>query len=193
MTLNNNLEVEHEPIKNKEEKSIAILVKYSLEFLTAFEIELRHNPKISIEDFHHKFSDYMNKGESRAPYPLINQGVLIAHLYGMIVYPKETLRDELPTDKLLKELSRDVWGNFEVLSLPNRGEFKDKDENEWTFDFFIKKMRNSISHGRVNVDSDMNFTFEDMDGTKIKFDIHELIKFTYQLYGTYLDDWKFVD
>lgn len=177
-----------EPIKNKEQKSLAIAVKLSLEFLTAFEIELDRNPDLSIGEFYRKYLDYINWDQPDVHYPLINQGTLLSHLYGMIVYPWETLRDSLPEGMMLSNLPKEDWGEFEILSLPDG-----QNESQLSFNYFIRKMRNAISHGRVKVENEMNFYFSDQDGAEIKFGINELVKFIYKLYATYLNDWKEFD
>jgi len=175
-----------ESIINKEEKSTAIAVKLSLEFLTVFEMELRDNPGLTVSEFYQKYLKHIQWDQPDNPYPLINQGSLLAHLYGMIVYPWETLKASLPAGTLLNDLSQDEWGIYEIISLPNG-----QNINQLPFEFFIRKLRNAISHGRVKVDSAMNFFFSDQDGTIIKYGINELEKFIYKFYNSYLNDWKF--
>lgn len=175
-----------EPIINKEEKTTAMGVKQSLEFLTAFQVALRDNPTLTVGEFYQQYLKYIRWDQPDNPYPLINQGSLLAHLYGMIVYPWETLKASLPAGTLLNDLPKDEWGIYEIISLPNG-----QNASQLSFEFFVKKLRNAISHGRVKVDSEMNFFFSDQDGTSIKYGIHELVKFIYKFYNSYLNDWKF--
>ena len=52
-----------------------------------------------------------------------------------------------------------------------------KNEDELTLEFFIRKIRNAISHASVEITNDMNFIFHDKDGTQIKYSINGLQTF----------------
>ncbi len=172
-------------IENRENKSTLIAIKISLEFLTAFELELQHNPNTSVNDFYHKFLAHIHWDQPSKRYNLINQGSLLAHLYGMVVYPKETLSQNLSMQKKFSEFLETTWGRFDIVSLPNGIRKEDIQ-----FEFFFRKLRNAISHGNVEVDSTMKFYFKDKDGTEIVVELDELVKFMYALYNASLNDWN---
>lgn len=180
---------EFEPVKNKEQKSVAIAVQFSLEFLTAFEFELRNNPDLSVSNFHKKFLDYKKWDQSESP-PLINQGTLLAYLYGLLVYPWGALQEGFPAPESLSELAPEKWGKYTIHHLADG-----YCAENLKLQFFLSKIRNAISHSTVEITDEMSFVFKDVRIEKraaiIEFDIHELIKFVQELYRVYLDDWNF--
>ena len=180
-----------EPVKNKDHKSVSIAIQFSLEFLTAFELRLAHNPDLTIKKFYDDFLNHKNWDKPEAP-PLINQGTLLAYLYGLIVYPWEALQEGFPTQKNLNELAPEKWGKYTIHYLADG-----YDPKNLKLQFFLSKIRNAISHATVEITDEMSFVFKDEYRPKmaaiIEFDIHEITKFAQKLSGVYLDDWNFED
>ena len=57
-------------------------------------------------------------------------------------------------------------------------------EKDFTTEFLIRKLRNAISHGSVDISDNMNFTFSDSDGTVVRFTIGDLQQFV-QMFRRY--------
>ena len=172
-------------MKFLEEKTIIKQVDLNMNFLGKFVMALQSSPQLPIIKF---FEDWQKSigFNNHELYSIVNQGVILTHLYGLIVFPKVVFHNEIPTIKI-GEINMEEWGNPNFLSLPGELRKKDKrvlgidsvsNESELTLEFFIRKLRNSISHNRVSISESMDFVFEDEDGTKVKFDISGVQKFT---------------
>lgn len=177
-------------IHKKDEKSIAVAVKQSLEFLTGFEVHRTNYPDMPLDLFFNRFLEGIGWDQPENPMPLINQGSLLAHLYGLIVYPWEALQDGFPVGKTVNELDPNEWGTYSIIHLA-----PGYDPNNLDLRFFLKKIRNAISHATVDILDDMSFVFKDMRvpnrAATIKFEINDLMTFVLRLYSSYLDDWNF--
>lgn len=161
-------------MKKKNEKTIIKQVSLNLNFLGSFIVEIDQNPEKTIKDF---FEDWQKSvgWDQKDNYSLFNQGVIITHLYGILIYPKEIFWEDIPKIKI-SNINNDKWGNFDIL------EYRDeKDSSEINLKFIIRKLRNSLSHGDFVINNNMDIIFNDLDKFSIKFKIGELQKFTNEL------------
>lgn len=79
-----------------------------------------------------------------------NQYQFICSLYAYIVLPKEALFKNIPKNLSINELNQN-WG----LTSLNKTKMK--------FDYFLRRLRNAISHGNVECDENLVFHFRDED------------------------------
>lgn len=97
-----------------------------------------------------------------------NQYQLISTLYTYIVLPKESFFDRIPENIMTNELNEN-WGLKKVESHSLR--------------LFIRRLRNSISHGNIEFTSDLIFTFVDNNQRKsddifnVAMESNDVIKF----------------
>ncbi len=187
-----------EKIKQIEEKTIAKQTYLSINLLGNLMNNIRTNPDKKLSDFINDWQKSIGWDKTEN-YSILNQGVILTHLYGLIVYPKVVFHNQIPKIKL-DQINKIEWGGFEFLSFPSYLSKNDKDtfgtetissEKEMTLEFLIRKIRNAISHARIKIYENMDFVFEDEDGTKIRFKISGLQKFTEKFQSCYLSDtWK---
>ena len=154
-------------MKQIEEKTIITQVRINLNFLAAFTEESKTNK--AIKDFFDRWQKSIgcNKKE---PYSLLNQGVILTSLYGLIVYPKEIFFNNIPATPI-ENLKEEKWGKISIEKCPQ------EDKN---LRGIIRRIRNSLSHARFTIYENLNFTFEDgkcKDNTIIVFRIDDLQKF----------------
>ena len=172
------------------EKIIVRQTELSIDFLGHFIIQLKSDPNKTLVDFIAEWQNSIHWDKSEN-YSIVNQGVILTHLYGLIVYPKEIFHNDIPQIRL-KDINYKSWGNFEILSMP-QGEIKilgEKkvftNEDELTLEYLIRKIRNSLSHASVEIFDNMDFIFIDKDQSKIKFSISGLQTFTKKFMNSYL-------
>ncbi|WP_214516292.1 HEPN family nuclease, partial [Aliivibrio fischeri] len=91
-------------------------------------------------------SSYADSGFSLDNHHFFNQNQLMTSLLVYVVYPKESFWDQLPKCKL-KELN-EKWGLHTI-------------SEDYDLQFLVRKIRNSISHGRVIITENLEFEFED--------------------------------
>jgi hypothetical protein len=92
-----------------------------------------------------KFSDYLQQFKKKNEgCDIINPGILIAFAYIAFVYPKETSLDMIDVSEL----------DFSKFSFR-------KDEGEVKPKAIVRRLRNSIAHGRYSIARDAKITFED--------------------------------
>ena len=161
------------------EKTIIVQIALNLDLLGHLVMRLKSNPEMSLANFFKNWQK-STKWDSDDSYSIFNQGVLLTHLYGLIVFPKEVFKEEMPKTKLNKKVKNE-WGSFEFLSFPSV-----LNKEDMTLEFVIRKIRNAISHASVEISEEMDFVFSDKDGTKIKFTIKGLQKFTEKFKLCYL-------
>lgn len=177
-----------------EEKNIITQIAVNVNLLSFFEFNLKANPNISINEFFTNWQKSIS-WDKNENYLIVNQGVILTHLYGLIMYPKEIFHSDIP-NKLIKEIKKEEWGSFEVLNLPihlNKNDKKNMEletiteEGQMTIEFFIRKIRNSIGHGRVEILEDSSYIFNDEDETRIKFKLDGLKKFIQKFREGYIN------
>jgi hypothetical protein len=175
------------------EKIIAVQTALNLDLLGCLVMRLSSDPEMSLSDFFESWQKSINWDQDKK-YSVVNQGVVLTHLYGLIVFPKEVFKEEVPKTKLNKTVENE-WGNFEFLSFPSLLNNADKLmfgvdtvslKEDMTLEFVIRKIRNAISHANVEINEEGDFIFFDKDDTKIKFTINGLQKFTERLRSCYL-------
>lgn len=152
---------------NKQREIIA-LAALSMDLLEDLAIDLSKVPNKTLSSF---INDWKFKNQINEKFSIVNQGVILTHLYGLIILPKEVYEGRLPKQKLDMDTISE-WGGFNFIKLPEKlnGYFKKQlniqsaaDVNQLTLEFLIVKLRNSISHGSVKISTKMEFTFVDND------------------------------
>ena len=184
-------------MKQIDEKTIALQTFLSIDLLGSLTNSIRTNPDKTLSDF---FNDWQksHRWDSTESYSIVNQGVILTHLYGLIAYPKEVFNNQIPIIKL-DQIDKKEWGRFEFISFPSPSLLSKKDkgvfgvetvtsEREMTLEFLVRKIRNSISHAHITIYKNMDFDFEDKDGTKIHFDISGLHQFTRKFKSCYVSN-----
>ncbi len=129
----------------------------------------RNNEEITLKAIQDEWSEkYLIQIREDNHY-FLNQYQYITSLLAFIVIPKEIIFENLPNLNIAN--LPDTWG------LTNIGDYDLK--------LFIRRMRNSISHGRIIVNNQMNFTFNDVnpnnnnDYFECTFSEHNLRKFVH--------------
>jgi hypothetical protein len=105
-------------------------------------------------------------------YSTFDAGTLLMLLYGMIVFPWESLKKILRKDKYLKHTNLGDWCNYRILNITPAMQRK-----PLQLYFVLGLMRNAISHANVKIDEDLEITFRSKEGTVIAFHFKELKKF----------------
>ena len=138
--------------------------------------QLHDNPSQSLSSFYSSFLTKISVEKIEGKTVIKTPGALLSSLYMLIVFPQQRLKLKNGN----KEFNPDELGTPEI----------DWKEKTPTLAMFIKKIRNSISHGRISFDDQMKVTFEDGKVTKnggfvvdfkIKISIEDLDKFTARL------------
>ena len=98
-----------------------------------------------------------------------NQYQLISSLYVFVVLPKESFFDSIPSGIKTDSL-KDAWGINQLLPA-------------YELKYFLRRIRNAVSHGRIEFTKNIDFTFTDMDQNKtdifkVKLSGKELMDFT---------------
>lgn len=104
----------------------------------------RNNDKITLKEIQNEWTS-MYKLEGNQHF-FLNQYQYITSLLAFLVIPKESIFNELPDLKISKLPSK--WG------IINKGDI--------TLNQFIRRIRNSIAHGNINVSENMMFNFKDV-------------------------------
>jgi hypothetical protein len=84
---------------------------------------------------------------NRNEHSFLNQYQYITSLLAFIVIPKENIFEGLP--------------ELKISELPSNWGIKDK--GDFALKYFIRRMRNSISHGDIKVSENMTFNFRDIN------------------------------
>lgn len=150
-----------------EEKTIIAQVRLNLAFLTAFIQAVKFNPNQKIKDFFDKFHEDIKWDKKDERYSLLNQGIILTSLYGLIVYPKEKFFGKIPKIPI-QSLNINEWGKISIYNCPH---------NDRNLKNMIRRIRNSLSHGRVTIDQNLNFIFVDgKDESAVDFQINISIR-----------------
>jgi len=145
----------------------------NLAFLIHLQNSLKEDSNTSLEDA---------IGEFKKEYPrftIINKDIIVMQLYRGIVIPWESLKRKLPKKIMMSDLDTSVWGNYKILDYDPRHSI-----NKMDLRFFIRKLRNAISHNKIKILDDHSVIFRDREGTKIKYEWKELLKLLEQLTNT---------
>ena len=106
----------------------------------------KNNPNITLKEVLDTFSESYGFDPRENDFAFYNQWQLINSLYAYICIPKEKNFTALP-DIPLSDLSK-KWG-------------LKKQHQVYTLNEFIRFMRNAISHGHIEVNESLIFTFKD--------------------------------
>ena len=136
-----------------------------MNFLNAIEQSILDDKDISLKSFVEQFKA-TNQG-----FELLNKHVILIHLYGSIVLPWESLKKKLPKKIMMSEIDPEEWGYFKIMNHNTRHPIHKMDLR-----FFLRKLRNSISHNNAFVNDDKSVIFRDRDGSKIKYEWEDLLK-----------------
>jgi len=137
----------------------------NLTFLTFLEKNLQENPDIPLNELIKTFK------KEHPTFKIINSEIILNHLYGSIVLPWEKLKRKLPKKIMMSEINPEEWGYYKILNHNPSHPIHKMDLR-----FFIRKLRNSISHNNVFINKDKSVIFRDRDGSKIKYEWEELLK-----------------
>lgn len=137
----------------------------NLAFLTFLEQSVQEKPEISIGELIEEFK------KSNPSFHIINSEIILNHLYGSIVLPWERLKRKLPKKIMMADIDHEEWGYYKILNHNPSHPIHKMDLR-----FFIRKLRNSISHNNVSIQKDKSVIFRDRDGSKIKYEWDELLK-----------------
>lgn len=122
----------------------------------------KNNPQITLGEIHKKFQRDFVLDPSHAEFAFFNQDQFIASLLAYICLPSSVFYSELPKDKL--SALPDDWG-VKSLRCADIG-----------LQELIRRMRNAIAHGDIEVSPSLDFTFNHSD-LPIVFDGHNIQKF----------------
>ncbi len=106
----------------------------------------------------------------RHNHSFFNQYQMISSLYTYIVLPKETFFNSIPENTLTNSLI-DAWGINKIIP-------------SCELKYFIRRVRNAVSHGNIEFTEKLEFTFTDInpknkeDKFQIKLSGEQLLKFT---------------
>ena len=142
----------------------------NLAFLLYLEQLSKENKNISLESIIHDFQ------EKHPDFKIINKDIILIHLYGSIVLPWEKLKKKLPKKIMMSNINHEEWGYYKILNHNPSHPIHKMDLR-----FFLRKLRNSISHNNVTVKEDKSVIFRDRDGIKIQYEWEELLKLIHQL------------
>jgi hypothetical protein len=137
----------------------------NLKFLIFLEKSLLENKEVPIGELMKEFQ------KEHERFSIINQNVIIIHLYGSIVMPWESLKKRLPKKIMMSKIDPKEWGYFKILNHNPSHPIHKMDLR-----FFLRKLRNAISHNSVYIEDDKSVVFRDRDGSKIKYEWEELLK-----------------
>ena len=137
----------------------------NLKFLIFLEKSLLENEGISIRELMNNFQ------KEHEGFSIINKDAILIHLYGSIVVPWESLKKRLPKKIMMSKIDPKEWGYFKILNHNPSHPIHKMDLR-----FFIRKLRNAISHNSVYIEDDKSIIFRDRDGSKFKYEWEELLK-----------------
>ncbi|MDX9690602.1 MAG: hypothetical protein EOM37_04045 [Proteobacteria bacterium] len=122
----------------------------------------KNNPLITLGEIHGKFQKAFGISPAQDGFAFFNQNQFITSLFAYVCLPNASFYEELPKTNL-KDLPKD-WGVEDL-------ECADIELQE-----LIRRMRNSIAHGDVEVTPDLQFTFK-FSKSPIVFNAHNIQKF----------------
>jgi hypothetical protein len=137
----------------------------NLKFLIFLDKSLLKNEDASIRELMNNFQ------KEQEGFSIINKDAILIHLYGSIVVPWESLKKRLPKKIMMSKIDPKEWGYFRILNHNPSHPIHKMDLR-----FFIRKLRNAISHNSVYIQDDKSIIFRDRDGSKIKYEWEELLK-----------------
>jgi hypothetical protein len=137
----------------------------NLKFLIFLDKSLLKNEDASIRELMNNFQ------KEQEGFSIINKDAILIHLYGSIVVPWESLKKRLPKKIMMSKIDPKEWGYFRILNHNPSHHIHKMDLR-----FFIRKLRNAISHNSVYIQDDKSIIFRDRDGSKIKYEWEELLK-----------------
>lgn len=146
------------------------IVNKNLEFLLYLEQLSKEEKDISLE------RSILDFKEKHPRFNIINKDIILIHLYGSIVLPWEKLKKKLPKKIMMSEINHEEWGFYKILNHNPSHPIHKMDLR-----FFLRKLRNSISHNNVIVKENKSVIFRDRDGSKIQYEWTELLKLMNQL------------
>ena len=133
--------------------------------------------RLSFEDNDISLKKIVDNFKKEHPdFTIINPEIIRIHLYGSIVLPWERLKKKLPKKIMMSDIDHGQWGYYKILNHNPSYPIHKMDLR-----FFLRKLRNSISHNNVRVNTDKSVIFRDRDGSKIKYEWEELLKLMDQL------------
>lgn len=134
-----------------------------------------------IKDVIQHYQWLKNFSQEKAADPKLTAGVMLMHLYGLIVFPWEQLQKQIRTQKLIRKVPLSKWCTYRIVNQAPHLERK-----VLTVYSTLHILRNAISHATITIDPDLTFVFRERRGTTLKFTINELEDF--------LDHWlKIID
>ena len=123
--------------------------------------------EITLHEVLEKFSEpYRKIGFDLEKHAFFNQHQMLTSMWAFIVLPKEGFYDELP-DRSILELDA-KWGLSDS-------------EIDVDLKYFVRKLRNSISHARFKVSEDLSFTFMDKNNFNFQINANDLQMFVQAL------------
>ncbi len=144
----------------------------NLELIILLDKNTKENGQQSLLEFQEEFLEKIGTHS----FNYMNPELVLISLYSSIVLPWEKLKYKLPKKIMLTQLETDKWGSYKILNHNPSFPLSKIDLR-----FFIRKLRNSISHNKVTIDKELNIIFRDKDGMKIKYAWNELLKLIRQL------------
>lgn len=120
-------------------------------FLPYFISELHTNPNQSLVRFYSEFVSTLGQKYSKERNVIFTPGALLGLLYLMLVFPQQKFELKNPT--LGFDAIGDEWGK-PTIELWN-------DKYDKVLEHLVRRLRNSLAHGRVQFDQKMNILFED--------------------------------
>ena len=131
-------------------KSIIALQRINSQMLSLVDSS-KYEDDISIKQILNQLYAPYEKVEPnyRDHHSFLNQYQLISSLYTYIVLPKESFFDSIPEEIELSSL-KDGWGINSITP-------------SFTLKYFLRRMRNAISHGNIEFTDHLEFTFIDIN------------------------------
>jgi len=137
---------------------------YTTRFLGLIEEARQTNRDDSVKDLEKQYLEQLKKegNVGNQEFPLLNPGYLIMLAYALLVIPKEIMKKNQLSDKDFSFSTKKLF-QFEIPKRYNSGSHN-----------FLRKMRNSVSHGHFKLEADQNtksslFTFWDEYNGKENF------------------------
>ena len=161
-------------MKELDVKSIIALQSINNQFLSLVD-SIKTDKNIKLQDILNQLYKPYEKIEKnyRTNHHFFNQYHLISSLYTYIVLPKENFFDSI-SDEIESSKLKSAWG---LNNLPNSYKLK----------YFLRRIRNAVSHGNIEFTEALKFTFTDInyrnkdDIFQVELSSEELLKFTQAL------------
>ncbi len=123
-------------------------------FLQDCQTHLDSNSGKKIADI---YAEFCNKhgldGDASYSYPLINQGLVLTALYGLLVYPQELWEKDKEMGTNFAFFSRRVFNFSDLVEHPKSIWSEEQFRSLVTYDF-IRRIRHSIAHANVSIGTD---------------------------------------